>query len=184
MDDQDTLSNRTPFQYVLIVGIPLFVIGAVLFFAQQKWFPLHVAGGHGADHLVVLDAVKLVNAERAALPMLSKQSGSDAAIALMDIGKRMQPAIEKAAGPGAVVVVKQAVVLGDLPDITDQVIKELNLPTNAPTVDLSKYLETAPTTDALTGAAALWEQRQNAMIQAHHNAEERSAHDAVNQNLP
>ena len=169
-----------------------FLIGAVLFMAvlmgvfflwlRPQIMKMHVHGG--ASRFVTLDAVKLVNAERAALPGLTKNNSIDSGLALMDIGKRMQPTIEQVAGPDTVVIVKQAVVLGDLPDITDAVIKALNLPVDAPTVDVSKYLEQAPTTDALSGAAALWEQRQKAMADAHKNEDAKRANDAVNQNIP
>ena len=65
-------------------------------------------------------------------------------MSLNEFGRKVTTEITKVAD-GRTVLVKQAVVASGLPDITDQVLHNLGLPDNAPTVDLSKQLEMAPT---------------------------------------
>lgn len=108
----------------------------------------------GPNHIAILDAVRLVNAERAAIPSLAAKSGGDPSLAIIQIGKSVGPTIEKVAGKGTLVVLKQAVVYdAGVPDITDQVLDALGLPKNAPTVDISSYLDSTPTTAALSTQA-------------------------------
>lgn len=104
--------------------------------------------GHGSASFVTVDAVKITNAERAVASSLFNQGlnggNQDAIVSLNDFGKKVTAEIEKIAD-GRTVIVKQAVVSGNVPDITDDVLKGLNLPMNAPSIDISKQLEMAPT---------------------------------------
>ena len=52
----------------------------------------------------------------------------------------MRAAIKQIAGRHTLVLVKQAVVAGNVPDITGEVLKKLGLPAKVPTVDLTTYL--------------------------------------------
>lgn len=97
---------------------------------------------------VTVDAVKITNAERAVASSLFNQGlnggNQDAIVSLNEFGKKVTAEINKVAD-GRTVIVKQAVVSGNVPDITDDVLKGLNLPMNAPSIDISKQLEMAPT---------------------------------------
>lgn len=98
--------------------------------------------------VVVFDVVRLANAQRmVASAFIKPETASpDAATSLMAMQKQTREVIRRIAGPGTVVLVKQAVVSDHLPDITDAVLKELGLPLNAPTQNVSQYLlDEAPT---------------------------------------
>lgn len=98
--------------------------------------------------VVVFDVVKLANAQRAVASSFINPSTAapDAATALMNMQKSTRATIERVAGKGTVVLVKQAVVSSDLPDITDAVLRELGLPTDVPTQNPTAYtLDEAPT---------------------------------------
>jgi hypothetical protein len=119
---------------------------AIIFFMVLAW-----VGATGdkvkPQRLVILDAVRLVNAQRAAIPALAKQGNGDPTLGMLQIGRQIEPTIKEIAGPGVIVVLKQAVVYdGGAEDITDRVLEKLGLPTNVPTMDLSSYLDIAPTT--------------------------------------
>jgi hypothetical protein len=97
---------------------------------------------------VVFDIIRLSNAQRAVASSMIKQDEAsvESAQLLLDVSKRTRDAIAKAAGPGTLVLVKQAVVSQGLPDITEEVLKELGLPYKVPTQDPMGYLtEVAPT---------------------------------------
>lgn len=98
--------------------------------------------------VVVFDVVKLANAQRAvASSFINPNTATpDAATALMNMQKSTRSTIQRVAGKGTVVLVKQAVVSSDLPDITDAVLRELGLPTDVPTQNATAYtLDEAPT---------------------------------------
>jgi hypothetical protein len=101
----------------------------------------------GGPKIVTLDAVRLVNAERAALSGMlgAHASHDDIALRMLHIGRSVKATVRKVAGPGVIVLVKQAVVAGSVPDITPQVLKDLGLPLHAPTINLAKYINQAPT---------------------------------------
>ena len=97
--------------------------------------------------VVTFDVLKYENAERAQAMKLMGQGGAGAVAPMLSfVSKRLTAAIEKAAGPGTLVVLSQAVVQGQTRDITDQVLKELGLPTKAPTATAVKSLSIAPGT--------------------------------------
>lgn len=131
--------------------------------------------GRARPRIVTLDAVKLVNAERAAVSgMLGKGTPhEDIALRMLRIGHEVRKTIRREAGQGTIVLVKQAVVAGDLPDITDRVLELLGLPTKVPTVDVAKYLDRAPTTADLA-QYGLWLRRRDARILAEGRRQERA----------
>ncbi len=98
---------------------------------------------------VTVDAVEITNAERAVASSLFNHNtnggNQDAILSLNNFGKKVTEKIKQVAN-GRTVLVKQAVVLGSLPDITDEVLDRLNLPKGSPTIDIGKQLEMAPTT--------------------------------------
>lgn len=99
-------------------------------------------------NVAVFDVVKFANAQRAlASRFVGKtDNASEAGTLLLQLGAKTNAAIEKAAGPGTLVLVKQGVASRDQVDITDAVLADLGLPTNVPTAEPLKYLtEVAPT---------------------------------------
>jgi len=89
--------------------------------------------------VVTFDVLKYENAERAQAMKLMGQGGAGAVAPMLSyVSKRLHTAIQKAAGPGTLVVLSQAVIQGQTRDITDQVLKELGLPTKAPTATAVK----------------------------------------------
>lgn len=100
--------------------------------------------------VVVFDVVKLANAERAiASNIIAKNDKSqDSSVILAQVGKRAESSISKIAGPNTIVLVKQAVVGYNLPDITDAVLKDLDLPLDSKTYNTSDVV-LKPTPDGL-----------------------------------
>jgi hypothetical protein len=98
--------------------------------------------------VVSFDIIKFTNAQRAVASSFVRP-GPDVSAAnelLLDLPKRTREAILRVAGPGTLVIVKQAVVQGQTEDITDAVLTELGLPLNVPTADAAAYsLDVAPT---------------------------------------
>lgn len=98
--------------------------------------------------VVSFDIVKFTNAQRAVASTFLKPN-ADVSVPnelLLNLPERTRAAIREVAGPGALVVVKQAVVQGQTVDITDQVLSKLGLPLNVPTSDATAYaLDVAPT---------------------------------------
>lgn len=123
-------------------------VAAALVLAVLK-FSGGMGGPRGPVNAVVFDVVKLANAQRAVASSFIKSDGeksADSAALLMDVSKRTRESILKVAGASTLVLVKQGVVSPELPDITDDVLKDLGLPTQVPTQDTMGYLtEVAPT---------------------------------------
>ena len=97
--------------------------------------------------VVTFDVLKYENAERDAAMKLMGQGGSGSVAPMLSyVSKRLRSAIRQAAGPDTLVVLSQAVVQGQTRDITDQVLKNLGLPTNVPTAAPIKPAAIAPVT--------------------------------------
>lgn len=87
---------------------------------------------------VLIDVARIMNAQRRAAGALIEQGASAGELGtLASVGRLVEQTIREVAGPDAVVLVKQGVVVpNDLtPDITDVVLRALNLPTEVPTLD-------------------------------------------------
>lgn len=99
------------------------------------------------SQVVVFDIVKYTNAQRA---VASKMLGGDSAVTLesgaliMSVSAKVKSVITEIAGEGRVVLVRQAVIHGDAPDITDAVLVELGLPLDVPTSTPSDVLSANP----------------------------------------
>lgn len=105
-------------------------------------------GGRGNMNVAVFDVVKFANAQRALASRFigRTENATEGGTLLLQLGAKTNAAIEKAAGAGTLVLVKQGVVSTGQVDITDAVLTELGLPTNVPTAEPMKYLnEVAPT---------------------------------------
>jgi hypothetical protein len=112
---------------------------------------LKLMGGNSvglSSQIVTFDIVRFNNAQRAVASSFLKREGDHAGAAelLNGLSDRTRQAISDIAGKGTTVVVKQAVVQGDVYDITEEVLEKLGLPLNTPTSDPSAYvLDVAPT---------------------------------------
>jgi len=114
----------------------------------------HLMGSHWEGRCcVTVDLVRITNAERKAFGV----RGGDE-IEMLRIGRSIAPTIAELAG-GRIVLVKQSVVGGDLPDLTDQVLDRLGLPKDAPTIDLRPNLSDVPTTGEVS-AQKFWDEWQ------------------------
>lgn len=88
----------------------------------------------GTQKIVVFDPVKFLNAQRAAASILAVNPNAELTLTLTQVAKQAEAVIKEEAN-GAVVVVRQAVVVPDeVQDITDAVLIRFGLPTDAPTV--------------------------------------------------
>jgi hypothetical protein len=105
----------------------------------------HLGTRSAPANIVTFDIIRYTNAQRAfASKFMTNQVPDDAAL-LMDLSKKTRTSISKIAG-NSTVIVKQTVVQGDIPDITEDVLKDLGLPTNVPTQDPATYsIDDAPT---------------------------------------
>lgn len=113
----------------------------------------HVIGGASSDprHMVSFDIVKYANAQRAIASAYMKDSNNDNSTLLLNLSEKTRASIGKLSG-GNLVILKQAIVQGSVPDITDAVLKDLGLPTDVPTQDPAAYtLDVAPTMLTLQG---------------------------------
>lgn len=138
--EPDLFSALAPYLAgAVLVSVALVL--AVMRFAPSFAAPVSVA-------VVSFDIVKYTNAQRAVASTFIKRDVDVSATneLLLNLPERTRSAINAVAGPGALVVVKQAVVQGQTTDITDEVLTRLGLPTNVPTADAAAYsLDVAPT---------------------------------------
>lgn len=121
------------------------LVAAVLGLGLQHLIPSSIGR---APSVASFDVIKYTNAQRAVASAFLKPSGdiSRASEVLLKLPDRTRKAIADAAGPGTLVLLKQAVVQGQTRDITDEVLTKLGLPTNVPTADATAYtLDVAPT---------------------------------------
>jgi hypothetical protein len=100
-----------------------------------------------APPVVVFDIIKYTNAQRAvASRFLGGKNSEEVAPILLAVSKKTRDTIASVAGPGTLVMIRQAVVQGEARDITDEVLKRLGLPTDVPTADPThRALDIAPT---------------------------------------
>lgn len=86
--------------------------------------------------VVTFDVFRYLNAQRAVASTFLRPGGDQfsASQLLADMPTKTKQAIAAVAGPGALVVIKQAVVQGETEDITTAVLRKLGLPTNVPSV--------------------------------------------------
>ena len=112
----------------LVVGGVVLAVAAVV--AYRHFTPLSL----GRPSIVVFDPVKFLNAQRAAASILAVSPSADLTLTMTQVAKQSEAVIKEEAH-GAVVLVKQSVVVPDgLPDITDTVLKRFGLSTSVPTV--------------------------------------------------
>jgi len=171
--DQETTSSPAP-AHRLAQVLPLAggMLGAIAFAVTM--LPVSLpwkAAAEQAPQVVTFDTAKYVNARRAAASeLLGTSQESDAAVStLARVDRGVRPAIEEAAG-GAVVIVRQAAVLdGNLPDITDTVLRDLGLPTDTPTIETSIDRPA----DTNYSASSLYEEARELVSRANQDARTR-----------
>lgn len=158
-------------EFITLVVAVVSVAGLLAVERGQHSAPA-VPGEATRVRIVTIDPVELANAERAiASQLLTTRNGKTAVrqsvtLKLFRVGREMRGTIRKIAGPGTIVLVKQAVVFGHVPDITAQVLKRLGLPAKVPTVDLTHYLtsDVAATTLSFSQVNAALHARANQQI--------------------
>lgn len=99
----------------------------------------------GAERVVVFDAVKFANAQRKVAAAFLRND-MPAVSNPLAVQEETQHVIRAIAGRGTIVLLKQAVLLTDVPDITNDVLRAMKLPTDVPSFDPAKVvLDPAPT---------------------------------------
>lgn len=106
----------------------------------------------GSTDFVVIDVARIQAAQtKIASDMLGREDAAGETITkLAQISTNVQKVILDTAGPGRVVLVKQAVVATNLPDITDAVLTTLGLPLDV----VVNYKLQMPSGDVSTAAVA------------------------------
>lgn len=120
-----------------------------------------------APKVVTFNISRFINAERAvASGLLLKKgdSAQDATIVLAKVSKMVRATIQEEAGPGTLVLVKQGVVNGNIPDITTKVLVKLGLPTKEPSQSPMRYATHIAPTDISEGM--VMQAQQNEVKQA------------------
>lgn len=142
----------------------------------------------GQGRIVTVDVAQLLNAQRRlASGILQGRKDAEAEIisSLQTVSARLYDTIEEVAGPGTLVVVKQAVVVpAGTEDITVRVMERLNLPQDVPTINPNALLEpTGQTNLSLTNAPANYERNALREVQEYHargkGAEDRETKDLL-----
>lgn len=127
---------------------PFLAMTAIVAAMATLLFLRFLPGASVSPSVVTFDIVKFTNSQRAVASAFLKSNadGSGANELLTNLSERTRKAIRSVAGDGTVVMVRQTVVQGTTRDITDDVLKELGLPTDVPTSDAVRYyLDSAPT---------------------------------------
>lgn len=140
MNDEQKEIFKTLLPYLLVTA--LVTASLVLGVLRLSNFG---SGAIGAGHVVMFDVVKYTNAQRAVASAFLKDANTDNSTLLLDLSKKTRASIKKIAGSN-IVVLKQALVQGDVKDITDDVLKDLGLPTDVPSQNPASYaIDVAPT---------------------------------------
>lgn len=119
--------------YSLVV-LGIILLSGLVAFTTVRMLPGTLAG----NRFVTFDVIKLGNAERAVASGLIGHSAASAddALVLTEASKQVMAAISREAA-GRLVVIRQAIVENDtgIPDITNAVLADLNLPVDVPTIN-------------------------------------------------
>lgn len=130
---------------------PFVAGGVVLALVGSFFLAPHLTNLGKRTDIVVFDPVKFLNAQRAAASILAVSPSADLTLTMTQVAKQSEAVIKDEAH-GAVVLVKQSVVVPDgLRDITDDVLNRFGLPTKVPTVSTSPgqlMLESLAPTDS------------------------------------
>jgi hypothetical protein len=145
VDTEDNSNNALELLKVLAPYLAMTVLVSVGLVVLLMKF---VAPRHLQPAVAAFDVVKYTNAQRAVASNFLRPNADVSATneLLLSLPKRAREVIADVAGPGTVVVVRQAIVQGEVADITDEVLKRLGLPVNVPSMDSTKYsLDEYPT---------------------------------------
>lgn len=128
---------------------PYLVLCIFLGGALGAFAPKYINTGvvQAKQEVVVFDVIKFTNAQRLVASKIigNADESSEGATLLLSVSKRTEGVIEKYS-EGSVVILKQAVLAGQYRDITDDVLKELGLPVDGPSMDPGKLaIDMAPT---------------------------------------
>ncbi len=126
-------------------SLPWSLIAAIVFFSavisvSSTFFAgKAIPGLASAGNTVTFDAIRFTNAQRAVASQLAFKNSVSSAQAtenaiILNQSARVEHTIRELVGPDTLVLVKQAVVDSEYPDITDEVLRRLGLPTNVPSI--------------------------------------------------
>lgn len=146
-----TVQDSTAFEPSLRVLLPYLLATALAAVAATLLLVKLLLPGVSSgipSRLVTFDATKFVNAQRLAASAFigNSQEAVDRAVLLTEVSKKTEEVLLRVAGEGAVILVRQGVVGSSLPDITDDVLRELGLPADVPTVSYESVLSDLATT--------------------------------------
>lgn len=133
MDDAD---KKMLISYLAPFFVGAIILSIFLTLLAFKFIPAFKS--LNAPKVVVFDITKYVNAQRSIASNYLTNDPSKMAQTnelLMGLSDRTKAAIDKFAGPGTLVMVKQGVVSGEMDDITDKVLNEVGLSVKVPTED-------------------------------------------------
>lgn len=133
----------------LFRGVVVALVAAGVWLSAPAATRLGLLGGAspvlGSERVVVFDAVKFANAQRKVAAAFLRNDMPAVSNPLAVQGETQQ-VIRTIAGRGTIVLLKQAVLITDVPDITDDVLRAMKLPTDVPSFDPAKVvLDPAPT---------------------------------------
>lgn len=145
MENQESSSD----DWGLLKMLAPYLAGTAIVAALLTLAILRFVSGGVAIKAVTFDIIKYTNSQRAVASSLlgaTSANQGEASQLLLDVSKRTRTSISKIAGEGTLVFIKQGVVQGAMRDITDDVLKDLNLPTDVPSADGTEAaLDAAPT---------------------------------------
>lgn len=139
------------FGYFLLSIFIATTSGISLYFAKDRGYFDFLSNKSVAPDdakIVTVDVTRILNAQRRYVGT-NLSEGLDRINSLSLPGRTASDAIQHVAGEGAVVLVKQAVVISPpgVPDITDRVLEYLQLDTSVPTIAPHKRLGAGFDTD-------------------------------------
>ena len=130
-----------------LLGLAVLGMGA----NRLGWLGPHRQVSNGT--VLTFDPVKYGNAQRAVAASLMGANGGevdDQVTLFRQSSAKLRSTIQAISG-NSLVVVKQTVVSGDIEDITDKVLLALGLPTDVPSIDITRALsDIAPTDDTFS----------------------------------
>lgn len=146
---------------------PYLVLTGMLTLAAALLLMKFTGSAMVAPPVVSFDVIKYTNSQKAIASTYLKRNGDigEANTLLLNLPERTKQSIAKIAGDGTLVVIKQAVVQGQMADITDAVLSDLGLPTNVPTADGTAYsLNIAPTVLSMLPAITVKEEQPTVAV--------------------
>ena len=117
--------DKPPLTLGVAAGLSLFM--ACLSFGGGVLYQRYLGGG--GLKVVTIDVIKVNNAQRKVLGDARAKGQRGRQLELLSVSRTLDKAVREIAG-GKTVLVRQAIVGGVYPDITDEVLRRIGLPTD------------------------------------------------------